>query len=528
MASTPAGFAETLLRTIRTSALYPSGHPARKQVIERFHETVSRLAVGPGALCVAVGPDGLTVQGTPVDSAEGHELASRLAAGGIVWLELLRDITPEELDGLCPLLGLDFENLRLDDDLVTLLWERRWPHVRWQAAEVPTPVVDSDEGRGFSSLVPDEVPTQPLFPADWPYNEFALTDTERAALTEAAAQEMEDPSPTTLAEFVCQLIGLAPPTAEIDAELETLAEIVERCLREGRFGDARQVLAMLDQTFEATPGVTDERRRAVATCRARFATAEGVGLVLEPMDEKKWDDPEAVVAYFASLPPAAIPHLLDALGRLVHPESRELMRAALADHLREDLSYVEKRIPSLEGDQLIDVVRLLGQVGSREAVPILKDVVRLPSPAVRHAVVGALRSIGGGHARVILAQALWDPDEDVRCAAAEALPAIGRREALELLFKAMLKSDFKNRSPRERRTFFVAVGATNLPEVLPFLRKLLRGNHWWELKRRSRDREFAAAALSVMTHPEALALRAELEASGPAAVRRSLGGEEEA
>jgi HEAT repeat protein len=63
----------------------------------------------------------------------------------------------------------------------------------------------------------------------------------------------------------------------------------------------------------------------------------------------------------------------------------------------------------------------LGELGSPNAVQVLRSGLKDADGVVREAVVEALADIGGPEAERVLRQALADSDEDVRDAAAAAL-----------------------------------------------------------------------------------------------------------
>ena len=71
---------------------------------------------------------------------------------------------------------------------------------------------------------------------------------------------------------------------------------------------------------------------------------------------------------------------------------------------------------------------------------------------------------------------------------------MGASEGLDPLLREMLRGEFRHRSLEERMIFFKALGSMNVPEVLPFLRRMLQRRGWAFLGRQDDERRRAARA----------------------------------
>lgn len=519
-----AAFVEALMRVVRTGALYGAEHPKRMEMVGRL-EVALGPALGEGtSLTFQVTPGGLLVDESQIATEDAIDLSRRLASGGLDTLELHAGIATHELDGLAELLTLDFERLHLDEDLSTLLWEREWAHVRWEAVEVPTRPATKEEQSSFNSTVPQQRLPDPLTPDDVTAVKIALDEQEQALLaTEVAAHE-NPPTNRQVGGILCQLIGLETNRDHLGPLLEILRSLVDAALRDGRFAEALEIFELMNAFKRDSGAMTEEKVRGIAGCQASFSTADAMATVAPILESGRWDDPDRAVQYLSGLGSEASRHLLETLFGVQSGDGRVLLRQALAHHLRRDMAWLKDRLSTIDGPALIEVVSLLREVGTKDSVPLLNEILLSAPTDLRLDIVDALERIGGAHARSVLARSLGDPVGEVRCRAARALPTVGAREALEPLLKEMLREDFRERDLEERLTFFRALGATNVSEVLPFIRKLLSQKGWWKRQRVEEDKQCAATALAMMTHPEAEALKAELMASGSQSVQDTLRG----
>lgn len=214
----------------------------------------------------------------------------------------------------------------MEDDLATLLWEKHWPHVGWQAVEVPSAPVDDDEPSTFNSTVPENTFADPLHPSDWTPEQFLLSDGERTHLEETLAKEQSDPAPSEVASLLCQLVGLEKSAEGYDRELEMLRSVIDLTIRAGQFESAQGILQMLLRFNRDPKFITDEKRRAIAKCHSSFASAESIRDVVNVLEEGRWDHPDAVCNYLENLPPRVASPLLENLPHLQNEEARALVR----------------------------------------------------------------------------------------------------------------------------------------------------------------------------------------------------------
>ena len=403
---------------MKTGALYGQEHPQRQRIMGDAHEAFRALDAADGVVSLDVTPEGLEVDGVLLDLDEARELARRITAGGVRRLELSSALELEELDGLASLMALDFERLRLEDDLTTLLWERNWPHVSWEAFEVPADELESDEEpSGFNSWIPDDPPLEPLTSREWAISDFVITAEEAAELAHEVEVAEADPPTAEVGAVLCQIIALEKNVKHITPVLESLRALVDRCLRTGEFAAAGATAHLLDRFGKDPEALTEEKLRAIQQCQASFVSVEAIEGILPVLEAHEWDSADAAVAFLTQLPADAVPILLDAYFTMHSDDARQIVRRALVSLLERNLELVMDRLATYASPALVEIVRILGEVRSKETVGILKETLRNGTAEVRLATIDALAVTGGAHARSVLSRALSDEDAEVRCRA---------------------------------------------------------------------------------------------------------------
>jgi len=514
-------FVDALSRAIRTGALYGYGHPRRTALTQQVCEHVAVAAAGQEWLAMRPHGSGLEIQGTVLKTDEALDIARRLSSGGLAFLELSHVLDTDEANRLLGMLVLDFEHLRLDADLTTMLWEHQWRHVRWEAVQVPTKP-SQEEPSTFNSTLPTDALPEPLNGADWSPRDFAPAQREVEFLARELTAATSAPTAVQVASTLCQIVGLENERDHFMTALELIRAVVDQCFRSGMFVGANDTIQLLRQFRQDCHSLTEEKVRAIDACQEHIAETESVKTALATIDAAKWDDRATAVRVLAGLGPRVAADLFEGFLRMKPGSGRDVAREALIEILRQDLASIVRRFPELDGSDFHETIHLLREVATKDVVPLLNQALHQASHEVRLEIVDALRTVGGAHARTVLARTLSDPVGEVRCRAAAALPGLGAREALEPLLREMLRAEFRERPIEERRAFFYALGTTNVPEVLPFLRKLLSQKGWLRKKQVDEDRLCAATALGAMTHPEAEPLKDEVRSNGSSAMHEAL------
>jgi HEAT repeat protein len=516
-----ARFVDVLSRAIRTGALYGYGHPRRTALMQQVCEHVALAAGGQEWLLLRPHPNGLELHGELLKTDEALDIARRLSAGGLSVIEISRSLSPDEANRLLGMLVLDFEHLRLDADLTTMLWEHQWNYVRWEGVQVPTKPLQ-EEPSTFNSALPSDALPEPLSANDWSPRDFAPSQREIEFLASELAAASAAPTPVQVASTLCQLVGLENEREHFSTALELVRAVVDQCFRSGQFSGANDTIDLLRQFRQDCHSLTEEKVRAIDTCQEQVADPASIKTAIATIETGKWDDRATAVRVLSNLGVGAAPTLFRAFLAMAPGGGRDIVKESLVNLLRENLSSVTERFAELQGADFHETIHLLRQVGTKEVVPLLNQALHHAPLEARLEIVDALRVVGGAHARTVVARTLSDPVGDVRCRAAAALPSLGAREALEPLLREMLRAEFRERPIEEKRVFFHALGSTNVPEVLPFLRKLLSQKALLRRKHVEEDRLCAATALGAMTHPDAEPLKNEIRSNGSRAMHDAL------
>lgn len=227
------------------------------------------------------------------------------------------------------------------------------------------------------------------------------------------------------------------------------------------------------------------------------STREIINGVVSDMRAAQKSSPEYVAAYsyLAVLDQEATTVLLETLAA----EKDRAIRRYLIDILKElgknQIAKIGKKITDGRWYVVRNIVNILGESGSDEAVAYLEKVVDHRQDQIRHEVVKGLVNIGGRKAATLLCRMIRDKDIDVQLQAVRGLGVIqgvGPDEvrSLEafLLERSLTKKD--NELSIEVMRTLAKIGDQNVAKFLERYTKL----RWWRSRKLQEELRDAAVA----------------------------------
>jgi HEAT repeat protein len=512
-----------LAKAWRAHLLYEGSSPALDRIVDQLRENLSETFTRTPYFTVAVEEREMLWNGVQVyhgDEAPAgggaresfrENLAFAMYRDGIREVSFHRGFEREELDAFVTLLARVARVRDEQDDLLTLLWDRDWYHLRYryveglpegtvlpaQSGEPPQPTLSLAEEREEAR------PAATVSPDDFRGALYFLDAAELRRMEEELGREMardvwtdvlnalfdriQDSGPLRQEQIVGILGDLLPTllgSAKLDTAGMLLSELVSIATGGQRLAVPvmRQLRALFDQL--ADPATVAELVRTVE---------ESGGAA----DEKSLS---TLLAYF---PPEALGPLLRVAETSASQAVRRTVQAAaerLAGSARE---HVAKLLHDPDSAVAAGAARLVGRVRIHTAAGDVARLLRRPEAATRLAAIEALQELRSTSASEALELALEDGDREVRVAAARALAAIRYAPAKAKLEAALDGKRLRDADLTERIAFFEAYGGLAGAEGVPLLERILNGRSWIGRRESADIRACAALGLGKVRHPAA-------------------------
>lgn len=540
-------FLRALGKAVKAARMYPANNPIYARFQNDLFERLNVVFTEFTGLRLVVGQHRLFFQGEVVyeNSDSEDSLARLFFRDGVRELSFHLGLEREEMGRFLDM-ARRAATRDSSEDLVTQLWDHALPHVTYIA-------IDDMLDQGLSS---DPVP--PEFGSDFMnYVDFEIDFTELEEDSDVSRDEvmqqagelhrqlMEGGDRSILAISETEEALLRP---EVEAEdenslvtrvLNTFFDVLEQDADPAARG---VIFAVLDKALVSLVAQQQWRTASLILTMARDLARRRPDLsamheqALEAIFQTSMDDArmEALIeslnrpiaaavkteeGYLAALPDIAIPALCRVLGQVDSRRGRMLVVNAL---VRIGQGNIEMFYPYLRDERwyvVRNILLILGRMRALGAVKQIKPLVMHEDLNVRREALTALSQIGEGEALDALLALLRDSDPRMRMSAARSLARLGRA-AVNPLLGIVLGRDFEERSLEEKRGFFEALGRTNAPDLLPYLRMLLSRKPLFRKKEAEEMRVCAVEALSRMRGNDVRVLL-EQAAQDPSSVVRA-------
>ncbi len=521
-----------LVRTLKAKKMYPANNPVLTRILGEFEDAMMGLLEEIQDFSLKVTPDELLSGEYSVyqNASKRDGLAHRLHRDGITEIGFQNGLTPPELNGFLDVLARATEQQGMEEDLVTLLWEQEFSHVRYayiaiedlqeslldageiggepEEREVPWP---HGEEEGLTLILdPEEYNTEGSGERsdDWAQLVPAKDVTERcpAHLLEISKEELQ-----VLAEEV-HLEHSRPLT---DIALEILTEVAQDERNADRFADLARALSEL-AILSITDADFSHAAQVLATLRSLSAERgldaatflpDARDLLTQAMTSLKHSpeaDTSSIPEFLAHLGPNAVDPVCD----LLHDRDLEAMQPLLASGLSllaaQNLSQMQRRLEVATGSAARHILAAVTGSPYPEANKVIACAVVHREPRVRREAIRALverKAVSTPDAQPYLARALQDFDPQVRTAALLAMQGNPSEQMGAPLLEIIEGPLFKSLTPSERQTYLDTL--LRVPGEAPrqMLRDWATTPLWWPNKDRAERRALAARALARGGHP---------------------------
>jgi hypothetical protein len=530
-----------LVRTIKASRTYPTNNPTlHKFQVELESRTWSCLKE-VGDITLLVQQFDLLYENYSVyhNADRNESLAFRFYGDGVREITFREGLEPHELRAFMDVLKRASESAQVQDDVVTLLWERDFRHIEYQFIPLEELTEESgqiayaapgDEGegggipwpaRGFTDEEPppgpaggkvsersdDWVPSVEMTPT-WDASlgvQFALTEEENAALEAAIREEERRALESEVLEIVATILAAEDTPAGFLDSASAFQRFIEHAIEEGQVGRANELLARLRSIAGARTQDQAEFQGIAEQVIREIGRPSFLGQMAPILNAHSEIDPAVMTNFLIQLGPSAAPAVCDLLGQVNHMKYRRALCEALAISCRNDVEVLIEHLGDTRWYVTRNIVYVLGRIAHQGVERALDRALHHEDVRVRKEAVRALGNIESSTARAYLVSAFRDLDASVRIQAAMTLALKRDDRAAQSILSVLQAPDFSRRDSNERAAFFEALGRSGSDALVPRLEVMLTRGGLFRAGNEE-ERLHAALALAWLGTPAALAI----------------------
>jgi HEAT repeat protein len=489
---------QALLKAIKTVRMYPSNNPLYKKTFEEFLARFNEFMNYREELHLKIGQYHIYYGSEEIyhNPGKNDNLALSFFKDGLRELTFTKELTYEEMEGLLNVITTDFDKDALDDDVVTLLWEKDFQSISYviddsyfydesdyesQAlAELEQESTDQEDmERVYDNFIHETEDVKDMFvdPLTDEDLNLILNDLERDSGKKVVKMA------GILLEVLCE----AGEDEDYRDAVRYFYEVMEYLMTHGEFHDFVKVLAKLRQIVEDDASDNEIKRNAarIISFSVSFKILQLIG---HRLDKEQNIDTVDFDEYITFLDKSHIQDLMKILGDLQTIHSRKMIINALVYVGRDEVLSFLKGLNDPRWYVVRNTVHILRKIGDRSVVDHIIRTVKHSDLRVRKEAIKSLGEIGEDKALQTLGKCLEDPDVRMRTAAIHAISHIASSDAKKIIISRISSRWFNKRDFKEKKAFFDALARWNDSDVYDFLVKLIerkalwRGSNYYEKK----------------------------------------------
>ena len=515
---------QTFLQAIKACRLYEANHPILPKFLDRLRKDFDHYFNECDSFSLLVGERQLFYRGKVVYESQDvrESLAFLFFKDGIREIQFYKGLEFREIaDFLNVVRKSDFVN-RLEDDLVTLLWEKDFPHIAFTTADEFfegtgfVPARAGDFIKGFEEGVKEKTEEGEIEEPDDLMEERleqTLNPSPGQSLVQACqlnSDEMEEINREVLAEqqleyvyvLIDNLIEILLHLGEDMEAYENMISYFERIvcslLEQKEVGKAATILKHLNETVESMV-LKDKQILAIRRILEASSGVQSIRLLEKAMNGNGEGELEFILQYLRLLTKQAIDPLCRSLGESESGKWRKVVSDLLVELGREDIQPLTRFLTDPDPSLVCHILSILGRVGDSSTVQYLGNLVSHEDPRVREGTLQMLSKLGE-KGKDFIKRFLRDPATEIRGRASLVLARTARDQAAKPLLEIVLSEDFYKRDYEEKASFFRALGETGSEELIPVLKKMARKRRWFQ---RTQWKEMRLCATNALRMVEA-------------------------
>jgi len=526
------------VKAVKAFRFYPPDNPTlkglRDQLFKKFQFFLNKYP----SFVIQVGEYDLSYKGKVLYENRDVKtsLAFSLHKDGLREIRFMKNLEEWEVQGIIDILKQSEWINPLEEDMVTMMWEKNFVHVRYLATdefldETPVMIPDhvdlfrknsvlkplahhvevalAEEGSGEGVNLNDVLSKRGEEPSPFVSDRrvYSLTPEELERLRQDVDTEVDPIFAIHAVDILFEILVLEKEQEFYQDAVNTLVKVLDTFLTLGQFVHATDLLKRASLLPKAYP-LGDwqiEKIGEILLKAGEEVRVARIGKILEKEDVSL----EEVNAFLSLLQKNSIQPLVRLLGELKNSKARRAFCDALSEIGK---NAIELFIPFMEDRRWFlvrNIVYILGRIGKEESLPYIQKAFNHEENRVRREAIQALGLIGGQKTVGLLVRALTDNDVRIRCMAAINLGKAGKKAGLIPLVEIVQSKEFYKREPVEIRAFFNGIGMAGSDEVVPLLQDLLERKSWFGRGKTDEIRMGAAQALAMIGTPDAKAILEE-------------------
>jgi hypothetical protein len=380
---------DSIIKARKLFRLYPPNNPIYIRTADTVFEKFSSFFLLDESLKLKISRNHIFYNEEVIyHSAEKEDnLALFLFKDGIKELTFTQDVRPEELSEFLRVMSIDFDKEAPDDDIVTVLWEKDFEHIKFYADdllltedELSDELKEAERIRGNSFKEDNLKKAYQESLDEIPDIEYVLTPLTQEDL-QHISDDLESQDSSKVEKFITILFELLSLTRKSEATgsiVRSLKDILAYCVKRGDFRNASYTLSKLRKDIQE--GVIGQNNASVL--EQVFVTANSrslIGMISEVMESSTIINEADYLDFIKHLNKNAIQPFMQLLGEVDSVKKRRLIIDTLSVIGKDDVTTVATGLKSGTWNVVRDTLFILGNIARPPPLNRLSIYFHIPT-----------------------------------------------------------------------------------------------------------------------------------------------------
>jgi HEAT repeat protein len=505
---------QAILKAKKILRMYPSNNPIYIKTLEDANSKFREFFYYNDELQLKIKQNEIYCGSEQVYSSSEKEdnLSLFFFKDGLRELTFRKGLTNDELESFLTVITLDFDTEVIDDDIVTLFWERDFQNIVYVVDEIILGDEEDYEPPAIKNAKEETNEPNNLMKAyEDALNEsdtikepsiIPLTDQDLHSLLEEFEKDTKEKL-GKLVYILFEMMYLADTRQDFEDISVFLMNSIDYAVLHGDINIATDMLLRLKDLLE-DKNISEEIKKYIKKILS-FAGSEKVVIHLgELLDSGQDIEEKTFVAFVNFLDKNAIIPLMKMLGELKSIHARKMVIDALTYLGPKDILLLASGLNDTRWYVVRNIIYILRKIADKRAVDFLLKTVKHGDIRVKKEVIRALGELGGPGVIVALRDSLDDPEVQVRIAALKALGNIGSEAAKRIILDRINDKKFKDKEFDEKKDYFEIISKWKDKEVFDFLVQILKQKTFFGSTKNDENRACAACGLGLLGNKDAL------------------------
>ena len=504
-----------ILKAKKLLKMYPSNNPIYVKTSEEVYNKFKNIFDSTNEISLKIHQNEIIFNKEQIyhNPSKDDNLAFFFFKDGIRDITFSSGLSREEFEDFISILNTDFEKVAFDDDIVTLLWERDFEHIKYIVDDeilYSKEELDGEELKLFEEVKKESCSDDNLTKA---YHEglkaaeghigalIPVSESDFKHVVDDIAKDEAQPRIDKILIILYELTYQIKENTIFSEIVGFIENSIDYCIKGGDFKRASAIVDSIKSIIKDA-GIGEGNIKVLKRIFTMINSEPLVQEIGKIIDSRALAEENYFIFFIKHLDKTSIPSLIRLMGELRSIKGRRLIIDALLIIGKQDVKTLAIGLNDSRWYVVRNIILILGKIADTRSMEFLIKILSHPDPRARKEAVKTLGNMGGLNILPYLKKTLNDNDSSVRTTTARTLGNTKTETAKRVLLTELSRKDFLSRDFTEKKDFYESITHWKDQEVRNFLLAALMKKKFFRKTKNDETRACAAHALGIVGDKE--------------------------